>query len=170
VKIILPSLIEQELAVALCKAGQQEIGGILMGKHVVEDIYQIQDITVQREAGTFASLVRLAEDIVVPLHHFFRKTLHDYKQFNYLGEWHSHPSFFPRPSMQDSETMWEMLQDAQTGANFAILLVVRLATSHQVEGTATVYLPQRISFGAELIREGAIAPSNQEGIENGEPG
>jgi proteasome lid subunit RPN8/RPN11 len=169
-KVFLPLLIEQELASALYKAGRQEIGGILMGEHIAEGVYRIQNVTVQGRAGTFASFVRLAKEVVVPLQHFFRKTRHDYKRFNYLGEWHSHPSFLPRPSMQDSETMWEMLQDAEIGANFAVLLVVRLSQGHQVEGTAMVYLPGHISFEAELLREGPIGLSNQEGMENGEPG
>ena len=155
---------------ALYRAGRQEIGGILMGEHVAEGIYRIQDATVQGQVGTFASFVRLAKEVVVPLHRFFRKTHHDYRRFNYLGEWHSHPSFLPRPSTRDSETMWEMLQEAETGANFAVLLVVRLSEAHQVEGTATVYVPEHVSFEAELLREGAIVLSNQEGMENGEPG
>ncbi len=140
-KVILPLPIEQKLTIALHKAGRQEIGGILMGEYIAEGVYRIQDITVQRQAGTFASFMRLAKEVVIPLHHFFRKTLHDYRRFNYLGEWHSHPSFLPRPSMQDSETMWEMLQDAEMNANFVVLLVVRLSQTRHIEGTATVSYP-----------------------------
>jgi [CysO sulfur-carrier protein]-S-L-cysteine hydrolase len=169
VKIILPLLIEQKLAAAMYKAGRQEIGGILMGEHVAEGVFRIQDATVQRQAGTFASFVRLTKEVVVPLHRFFRKTHHDYRRFNYLGEWHSHPSFLPRPSTRDSETMWEMLQEAETSTNFAVLLVVRLSEAHQVEGTATVYVPEHVSFEAELLREGTIVLSIQEGMENGKP-
>lgn len=167
---MLPLLIEQKLAAALRQAGWQEIGGILMGEHVAEGVYRIQDVTIQRQAGTFALFVRLATEIAGPLHRFFRKTHHDYTRFNYLGEWHSHPSFLPRPSSRDGETMWEMLQDAQTGANFAVLLVVRLSEAHQLEGAATVYLPEHVSFAAELLREGAVGLSSQEGMANGEPG
>jgi len=169
VKVILPLVIEQKLLAALCKAGRQEIGGILMGEHVAGDVYRIQDVTVQGQAGTFASFVRFAKEIVGPLHSFFHKTHHDYKRFNYLGEWHSHPSFLPRPSMRDSETMWEMLQDTETGANFAVLLVVRLSESNQVEGTATVYLPRHVSFEAELLRESVTIVAGQEGMGNDEP-
>jgi len=170
VKIILPLLIEQKLAAVLRQAGWQEIGGILMGEHVAEGVYRIQDVTIQGQAGTFASFVRLAREIVGPLHRFFRKTHHDYTLFNYLGEWHSHPSFLPRPSSRDSETIWEMLQDTETGANFAVLLVVRLSEARQLEGTATIYLHAHVSFAAELLREGAVGLPSQEGMANGEPG
>ena len=168
-KIILPATIERKLAATLRKAGQQEIGGILMGEYIEEGMYRVQELTVQGQAGTFASFVRLAKEIVVPLQHFFRKTRYDYKRFNYLGEWHSHPSFLARPSQRDSETMWEMLQDADIGAHFAVLLVVRLSSACQVEGTVTVYLPERISFEAELLREEPIELSNQESMEHGAP-
>lgn len=161
---------ERKLEATLRKAGQQEIGGILMGEHIAEDVYRVQELTVQGQAGTFASFVRLAKEVVVPLQHFFRKTRYNYKRFNYLGEWHSHPSFLARPSLRDSETMWEMLQDAAIGANFAVLLVVRLSSACQVEGTVTVYLPERISFEAELLREEPVEPSNKEGMGHGEPG
>jgi proteasome lid subunit RPN8/RPN11 len=169
-KIILPVAIERKLAAALHKAGQQEIGGILMGEYLEVGLYRVQELTVQGQAGTFASFVRLAKEIVVPLQHFFRKTRYDYKRFNYLGEWHSHPSFLARPSGRDSETMWEMLQDADIGANFAVLLVVRLSSACQVEGTVTVYLPECISFEAELLREEPSELSNQESMEHGVPG
>jgi proteasome lid subunit RPN8/RPN11 len=166
---MVPLLIEQKLTAALRQAGRQEIGGILMGEHVAEGVYRIQDVTIQGQAGTFASFVRFAKEIVGPLHLFFRKTHYDYTRFNYLGEWHSHPSFLPRPSLCDSETMWELLQDAETGANFAVLLVVRLSGPHHLEGTATVYLPEHVSFAAELLREGAGGLPSQEGMANGEP-
>jgi hypothetical protein len=66
--------------------------------------------------------------------------------------------------------MWEMLQDTETGANFAVLLVVRLSEAHQLEGTARVYLPEHVSFAAELLRERAVGLPSQEGMANGEPG
>jgi hypothetical protein len=50
------------------------------------------DISFQKRGGTFAHFVR------DPTHHkafltdFFASTGKDYKRFNYLGEWHSHPS------------------------------------------------------------------------------
>jgi hypothetical protein len=39
------------------------------------------------------------------LDEFFERTGRDYQRFNYLGEWHSHPSFSVQPSVEDIETM-----------------------------------------------------------------
>jgi len=37
--------------------------------------------------------------------------------------------------------MWEIVGDPQVGANFVVLMIVRLSSAGQLEGTATVYLP-----------------------------
>jgi Prokaryotic homologs of the JAB domain len=51
---------------------------------------------------------------------------HNFKRFNYLGEWHSHPSFLPEPSATDHKSMREMIEDPKLGANFVVLMVVKL--------------------------------------------
>jgi proteasome lid subunit RPN8/RPN11 len=152
-KIVVPNEIEQKLINQLKKADKREIGGILMGEHLSEGVFRIKAVTVQGHTGTYATFVRVVKDIINPLRRFFYETNHHYTRFNYLGEWHSHPSFVPRPSKRDNETMWSILDDPQTGANFAVLLIVRLTKAGELEGTATVYLPERTMFEAELLKE-----------------
>ncbi len=154
-QILLPSEVEQQIVAALKQAGQREIGGILMGECVADAVYRICDLTIQRHGGNFASFVRLIQGILDPLNRFFRETGYNYTQFNYLGEWHSHPAFDPKPSSLDCGTMWAIVEDPKVGANFAVLMVVQLDKADRLEGTMTVFLPGRRMFEGKLIREGA---------------
>lgn len=151
-KILLPDRIEQRLTIALKKAGNQEIGGILMGEHVADAIYRVQDLTIQCRGGTWVSFVRVIQDTLGPLRRFFHRTGHNFTRFNYLGEWHSHPSFSLQPSRLDHEAMWEIVGDPEVGANFVVLMIVRVTPAGQLEGTATVYLPGQQVFAAQLVR------------------
>jgi len=157
VQIALPHNLAQRLCDALRKAGSREIGGILMGEHLSKNAFVIKDITIQRQGGTFASFVRMAQDLVGFVMHFFQRTGHDYARFNYLGEWHSHPSFSPKPSSTDCETMWSIVEDPEVGANFAVLLILRLKPNDILEGSATVFLPSKRILSGCLILEEAPA-------------
>lgn len=149
----MPNDLAQRLGKALRKAGPREIGGILMGEHLSENTFLIKDLTIQRQGGTFASFVRAAQRVVGFVKRFFRETGHDYVRFNYLGEWHSHPSFPPTPSATDCDTMWSIVEDAEVGANFAVLMIVRLKENDVLEGTASVFLPDRCVLAGTLLLE-----------------
>lgn len=123
-----------------------------MGEHVSAGVFRIRDLTVQRR-GTLASFVREVGAALAPLRRFFRETGQDYVRYNYLGEWHSHPSFTTEPSHKDSESMWRLVEDPAVGANFAVLLVVRLGAREEIEGSATTYLPGRRKLEASLETE-----------------
>ncbi|RJP53432.1 MAG: hypothetical protein C4583_04605 [Anaerolineaceae bacterium] len=138
--LVLPPDLIQVILASLREAGQREIGGILMAEHVGQNEFKVCEITVHRR-GAIASFVRLIEDAVGKLRQFFQRTDHDYKRFNYLGEWHSHPLFEPMPSNTDDISMLEIVQDKSVGANFAVLLIVKLDTNGQLAGTAHTYLP-----------------------------
>ena len=127
-----------------------------MGEYVADGVYRVCDVTIQRQGGTFASFVRMVKEVIAPLRRFFHRTGYNFIHFNYLGEWHSHPSFTLHPSGVDSETMWEIVNDPQVGANFAVLMVVQSGNSGRLEGTVVVYLPRRQMLEGELIREGAL--------------
>ncbi len=157
-RVLLPGDVAEKLESVLRSAGSREIGGVLMGEHVSEGVFRIKDLTVQRRGGTFASFVREVRAVLAPLQRFFRETGHDYTQYNYLGEWHSHPSFPAEPSHRDSESMWRIVEDPAVGANFVVLLIARLGAKGNLEGSATVYLPSRRTLETFLeiaAREGA---------------
>lgn len=138
--LVLPPEIVKKLTEALYKGGRWEVGGILMAEHVGTDRFVVKDITIQRR-GAFAFFMRRVEDMLSRLRTFFERTDHNYTRFNYIGEWHSHPSFEPEPSPQDDRSMHDILNDSKVGANFVILLIVKLNASGELVGTVHTYLP-----------------------------
>ena len=127
-----------------------------MGEHIDEAEFCIVDLTIQEQLGSTEFFIRLVADIVKPLKRFFKRTGYNYRKFNYLGEWHSHPSFPPVPSQKDIQSMQDIVTDSDTGANFAILLIVRLKDTQEIEATATVFLRDGQFFECELIKEKMI--------------
>lgn len=138
--LILPPEQHELLLAALRKAGRREVGGILMGEHTGPNLFVVRELTVHSR-GAVASFVRRIEDAIGVLRAFFRKTQHNYTRFNYLGEWHSHPSFPPYPSSPDDLAMLQIVQDETIGANFVVLLIVKLGADEKLVCTAHTYLP-----------------------------
>ncbi len=138
--VTLPSDQTATIMSALTKAGDREIGGIVMGEHVGQNEFTIREITVHRR-GSFSSFIRRIEDALGKMQSFFRKTNYHYLKFNYLGEWHSHPLFEPVPSSKDDTSMLEIIQDHSVGANFVVLLIVKLDPNGELVATVHTYLP-----------------------------
>ena len=137
--LILPLEQAEILRAALTNAGQREIGGVLMGEHVGTNEFVVRDLSVHRR-GSFASFLRRIEDALGQMRAFFTRTGHDYRRYNYLGEWHSHPSFAPFPSTTDDASMLDIVQDTSVGANFVVLMITKLERGHELVATAHVYL------------------------------
>ena len=137
----------------MSEAGRREVGGIIMAEHVAENSFRVQSLTLQRRGGSFASFLRAVESFLGPLRNFFRQTDYNYAKFNYIGEWHSHPSFVPAPSNTDHQTMLSIISDPQVGAFFVVLLIVKLSEKGEFVGTVTVYQPDVPAFRGELILE-----------------
>lgn len=152
-KLLIPPEIKSQIIDALVKAGTREVGGILMGEHIGPDAFRVKELTIQRKGGTFAAFIRFVEEILAPLRAFFEANKHAYTRFNYLGEWHSHHSFALAPSRQDHVTMQEIVTDLQLGAHFVVLLLVKLKDRDQLEGSVTVYQPNKIPFHGIVLEE-----------------
>ncbi len=150
--LLLPTDLSDRIKAALRKAGHREIGGILMAEHVGVDTFSLTDLTIHRR-GTIASFVRRIEEALGFLRAFFHRTNHDYTKFNYIGEWHSHPCFEPEPSLKDDASMQEIVGDATIGANFVVLLIVKLSPDGEVRTSAHTYLPNgdRIRATLQLV-------------------
>jgi len=154
-KIILPKTIEDKIYEVIYSANNKETGGILMGEHIEESNYRIADITIQKAIGTFASFIREVTEIIKPLKMFFKLTNHNYTKYNYLGEWHSHPGMNLNPSVTDMKSMFEIVNDPRTNANFAVLIIFQINKNNgKLHGCATVYLPLGRVIRGELIYEG----------------
>lgn len=115
-----------QLTEALRRAGTKEIGGQIFGEQLAASDFRAAEFTVQKRRGSFArffvDLTQAARDAM----RFFHKTQHRYLRYNYIGEWHSHPSFTVTPSPTDVQSMIELVTDPSFRGNFAALLIVRL--------------------------------------------
>jgi [CysO sulfur-carrier protein]-S-L-cysteine hydrolase len=139
VTISLPSNQRARLRKCLRRAGRREIGGILMGEQVAPDHFRIVDFSVDDKTGTAAHFVRSPKHHAEALEGFFRRTGSDFKRFNYLGEWHSHPSFPARPSQEDITSM-QSLVNGERDIDFSALMIVRLRCFFLVEAAAYIFV------------------------------
>jgi len=137
-QIMMPLEVAKRLANELKKAGHREIGGLLLGEHIGGDTFKVVEITVQTERGTSSHFERDPESHKQQLDAFFERTGEEHSRFNYFGEWHSHPSFPPVPSTKDLESMDSILGDPAVGANFLVLLIVRLMRESGLTMSATI--------------------------------
>ena len=135
----------------LARAGRKEIGGILMGEQLQPGLFKVSDVTYQRSGGTVATFIRNTHLALKALKKFFYRTNGDYGRFNYLGEWHSHPSYAAWPSSKDHNTMFEMIESPDMLANFLVLLVVKINSHDIFEATITTYLPNGVCCEGVLI-------------------
>jgi integrative and conjugative element protein (TIGR02256 family) len=138
-QLLLSLKVTKQLQRELARAADREIGGILLGEHVKDDFFRVVEISVQRAGGSHSRFTRHPKEHEKQLERFLRRTGGDYRRFNYLGEWHSHPSFVPTPSMEDIQTMQSMAGDPDVGANFLLLLICRLDSGTTLELTATMF-------------------------------
>lgn len=125
-KLTIPNDQLRNINHALLKAGVNEIGGQIYGEQIAPSCFRATDVTIQNRSGTFArffvDLIQAAADAA----NFFRKTNHDYKKYNYIGEWHSHPSFAVQPSSVDIDTMRALVSDHGFSGNFAVLMICKI--------------------------------------------
>lgn len=133
-----PDLVEKVTS-ELRRAGAREIGGVLVGEHVGVDTFRIVDLSVQRLGGGHACFVRRPEQHRRFLDAFFARTGQAFERFNYLGEWHSHPSFPAEPSAIDLRQMQEIVSDGPQAPLFAVLLVVRVGAPGKLELSANAF-------------------------------
>ena len=132
-------------------AGTRETGGMMFGEHVGHDDFRLLEVTVA-QTGTFATFLRNLAGSLPRLDAFFRRTHRDYQRYNYLGEWHSHPSFALVPSSTDDATMFDIVEDPKTGARFAMSMIVRLGTDG-LEVGAFAYFPDGERVAVVVERE-----------------
>lgn len=137
------------LVAALEKAGKREIGGQLFGEQLAPSDFDVTELTIQARRGSFArfmvDLLQAARDAM----HFFDRTKHHYTRYNYIGEWHSHPSFAVYPSGTDLATMRALVGDARFAGSFAVLMIVRL-DGGTLSAASWVFDPQGNEFEANL--------------------
>ncbi|MGU3362790.1 Mov34/MPN/PAD-1 family protein [Methylobacterium sp. M6A4_1b] len=149
--ISLPPDQRAKLGRHLRRAGRREIGGILMGEQLGHDRFRVVEFSVDETSGTAAHFVRSPEHHRAALDAFFRRTGTDYRRFNYLGEWHSHPSFPVLPSAEDVASMIDLVT-GERDITFAALLIVRLRCSVRIEAGCQIYARPGVVGPVTLVR------------------
>jgi integrative and conjugative element protein (TIGR02256 family) len=152
-KVTIPRDIQLTLIDALDRAGTNECGGVLMGEHIGYNQFAVRTLTVQG-GGTFASFLRGTRAALRAVKEFLHRSNHEYTRFNYLGEWHSHPSFSVQPSDTDHRSMLDIVTNPRVGANFVVLLIFKLASQGTLEGSAYTYLRDGSVLPSQLLLEG----------------
>jgi len=120
-----------------------------MGEHIDHNVFRIVDVSIQG-GGSFAAFIRKIALALDDLKRFFARTNYDYRRFNYLGEWHSHPSFEARPSPRDVRSMLDIIADPRVGAEFVVLMIVKLDRTAALETSATVFVTDHEPFLANI--------------------
>lgn len=158
IEVLLSQRVVSRLRSELRRAGSDEIGGVLAGENMGDGQFSVVDISVQRSGGGFAYFVRNPSAHRRFMRRFFSRTGNDYGRFNYLGEWHSHPSFSTQPSFTDARQMQQLVEDNDQQANFLVLVIAKLDRNGAVEASAYAFrrgLPPMnvlliMSFGKSL--------------------
>jgi [CysO sulfur-carrier protein]-S-L-cysteine hydrolase len=139
--------VETRFCAALREAGKREIGGMLFTEQLKPNDFTIIDFSLDAFSGSHASFRRDPATHQTTLDQFFERTGRNFQRFNYLGEWHSHPSFSVHPSLHDIQTMTDIVDDLNSTISFAVLLIVRLRFKLFVGRSMTVFArgqrPQR---------------------------
>ena len=125
---------------AVHRGGVREVGGQLFGEQMAPSEFRVMQVTVQARRGTVARFVvdvlQAGRDALA----FFRRTRHEYRRFNYIGEWHSHPLFALIPSDADVATMRGLVSNPTFRGTFAVLMIVKVVPPDLISA-AWVFAP-----------------------------
>ncbi|MCA1407892.1 Mov34/MPN/PAD-1 family protein [Ensifer sp. IC3342] len=138
VRVGLPRSLQERMCADLASAGLREIGGVLMARQIEPGQFEIIDFSIDELTGERAHFVRDHAFHNKALDDFFERTGCDYGNYNYLGEWHSHPELPVCPSITDLRSM-ENLVNGERAIPFAVLLIVRSDSPYELRVTATFH-------------------------------
>lgn len=150
-KIIVPKEIANKIFIAMNKAGIKETKGALFARFISRNCYEIEDVFISKVKGTnvFSNLIvnysyRKFEK------QYFKNHNYDYRNHNYIGDWHSHPLFECNPSNYDVDEAFDELNNSN--ANFLIQLIVKI-NNHMLVGNCFLYKRGNIKEKCELAIE-----------------
>lgn len=110
-----------------------------MGEETGDDEFRIVDFSVDTKIGTTSNFNRVSESHEQALEKFFERTGQDFNRYNYLGEWHTHPSFEVTASIQDIAAMHDLVNESQ-GIDFSVLLIARLKWMYELEMNSLLFV------------------------------
>jgi integrative and conjugative element protein (TIGR02256 family) len=131
--------LERRFRKAVRDAGRREIGGMLMAEQIKPGHFCIIDFSLDAFSGSHTAFRRDPAVHQKTLDDFFARTGRDFQRFNYLGEWHTHPSFSVHPSAEDIDTMTDIVENGSASITFAVLLILRLRWRVWLDHSLTVF-------------------------------
>ena len=111
---------------------------MLFAEQLAPGDFRVVDFSLNAHTGSYVTFRRDPELHRQALDDFFHRTGNDFRRFNYLGEWHSHPSFSAHPSLDDIATMTDLVENGE-GITFAVLMIVRLRVRFWMDCTFTAF-------------------------------
>lgn len=125
------------MRVCLQTGGIREIGGWLAAEQLAPGEFELVGFTVDLDVGTHNRFASLPMTHGEQLDKILNANSDRTGRVDYLGEWHSHPTFPPVPSDIDVAAMTKMVE--KSGPSFATLLIVRLLGVAVLEATITTF-------------------------------
>lgn len=135
----------------LQKGSIRAIGGWLAAEQLAPGEFELVGFTVDLEVGTHNRFASLPTTHGEQLDRILTEHADRTGRVDYLGEWHSHPTFPPTPSDIDVAAMTKMVED--NGPSFATLLIVRLLGAAMLEATITTFQRGILPEPGQLIAE-----------------
>lgn len=157
IDVVLNSRCVRKLKRALLAAGSNEIGGVLAAEQVGDGRFLVVDLSVQRN-GTSSHFKRDPVQHREFIRRFHKRMGHRPERFNYLGEWHSHPSFPATPSDVDFRQMQDLVEDEEQQSTFLVLMIVKLGLDGELRGSAHGFRPGFLPVRGRLqgLEEAAV--------------
>ncbi|WP_296097210.1 Mov34/MPN/PAD-1 family protein [uncultured Agrobacterium sp.] len=150
-QVALSSSVRRKICLELFRSGNKETGGLLLAEQLDgEGRFRVVDVTVDPKGGDKDYFERRPELHAQALEAFFEKHGNNFRRFNYLGEWHSHPSFAVKPSPTDIVTMQAMVEDSGN-IDFSVLMIVRLRMFVMMQVGTYIFMRGRVPQPVEMI-------------------
>jgi len=124
---------------------------MIFAEQLAPDNFCVIDFSLDAHAGSHSTFNRDPDVHGRALNDFFRRTGRDFTRFNYLGEWHSHPSFSALPSRDDIATMTDLVENSE-GISFAVLMIVRIRFRFWMDCSFTVFARGDAPMTSQIVR------------------
>lgn len=157
IEVVLNSRCVRKLRRELVNAGANEIGGVLAAEQIGDGKFLVLDLSVQRD-GTNTHFERDPVQHVEFIKKFHERMGSQPEKFNYLGEWHSHPSYQAIPSKEDIIQMQKLVKDDEQASTFLTLMVVKLDAQGLLRGSVYGFRPNQMPVRGKLesIESGTV--------------
>lgn len=150
IEVALSDTCVQTLKRALQAAGSKEIGGVLAAEQLGDGRFVVVDLSIQSD-GTSSNFQRDPVQHRKFIQRFHSRMGRNPERFNYLGEWHSHPSYPAIPSEVDVQQMQDLVEDDEQVSTFLVLMVVKLGVTGVLRGSVYGFRPQLAPIRGRLI-------------------